>query len=477
MDQLSLIPDDSLQNKNEEVSERLLQKFKAAFLLSAVGDALGWPLEFEKRKLSSKIEKFKKWEKFIGSKWERYKIEILPGEYSDDTQLTLSVARSIIRSGRFDPEYFAYLELPLWLEYERGGGRAIKLAAQNIQKKKTLWYSNFFKSKDTEYTNAGANGAAMRILPIALINYNDETNFIVDSFKNTLITHGHPRAFIGSLILGLAQIHLLNLNQSFNDENFLNYIKNNLSNSTELIRDKFHHKDEIITKWLSKLKENLNYDFTQEYESSLKEAYEFLDKIPEYLEKEDDEYYNFVKALDPLFKGSGISTTCTAIYMFLKYKDNPKDALINSANFIGSDTDTIASFVGSLIGIFREDTINSSFQKLIEGLQDREYILDLAQKLWETRKNAKKPKGLKNITKKESLDMILQWKEYFKKLIQSNIIQKGEKVENHPIFRDGIIQDISTYSQSENKMLYRTIKVKFECGQTVNFYYKLKNHS
>lgn len=477
MDQLNLPFNESLQSKNEEPDNKLLQKFEAAFLLSAVGDALGWPLEFERRKLSSKIGKFKKWKKFIGNKWERYKIEILPGEYSDDTQLTLSVARTIIKYGKFEPEYFAYLELPLWLEYERGGGRAIKLAAQNLLKQKTLWYSNFFKSKDTEYTNAGANGAAMRNLPLALINYNNETNFIADSFKNTLITHGHPRAFIGSLIIGSAQIYLLDFSQNFNNEEFLAHIKNNLDLSLELIRTKFHYKDEIINKWLYLLKEELNYDFTQEYENYLKEAYEFLDKIPEHLNKEDLDYYNYIKALDPLFKGSGISTTCAAIYMFLKYQENPKEALINSANLIGSDTDTIASFVGSLIGIFKEDIINSDFQKFTEELQDKDYIIDLAEKLFNTRKSDQNLKTTKKINKEEILNKISQWKEYFKQLIQNNKIKEGEKIENHPILGNGTIQNITTYSQDEIRMLYKSIKIKFDCGQTIYFHYKLKKNN
>ena len=117
----------------------LLEKFEAALLFSAIGDSLGWPLEFKKKKLKKRIESFIKWKKLVGGKWWGYEDEISPGEYSDDTQLTLSIARSIRSNGEFDANYFAYLELPLWLHYERGGGEIYKICCTKfIEKEKFL---------------------------------------------------------------------------------------------------------------------------------------------------------------------------------------------------------------------------------------------------------------------------------------------------------------------------------------------------
>lgn len=54
--------------------------------------------------------------------------KILPGEYSDDTQLTPAVAWSII-AGDWET-FFAEKELPFWLNYERGGGGTLLKAAK-----------------------------------------------------------------------------------------------------------------------------------------------------------------------------------------------------------------------------------------------------------------------------------------------------------------------------------------------------------
>ncbi|MCD6133559.1 MAG: ADP-ribosylglycohydrolase family protein, partial [Deltaproteobacteria bacterium] len=216
----------SLFNELNKGDNELLEKFKASLILSAVGDSLGWPLEFKKQKPKRKVESFIKWKKSVGGKWWGYEDEISPGEYSDDTQLTLSVARSIRSNGEFDPNYFAYLELPLWLNYERGGGKSIKSAARNLIKRKTLWFNNFYRTKEVRYFNAGANGAAMRNLPIALVNMDNEKRFIVDTIKNSLITHGHPRGIIGSLLMGAAQMYLLKEEPSYKIFDYIEHLLN-----------------------------------------------------------------------------------------------------------------------------------------------------------------------------------------------------------------------------------------------------------
>lgn len=56
----------------------------------------------------------------------------------------------------------------------RGGGRTVKIAAEKIKRKSVTWFSNFYTYKTNDrildYRQSGANGAAMRILPIALAN-------------------------------------------------------------------------------------------------------------------------------------------------------------------------------------------------------------------------------------------------------------------------------------------------------------------
>lgn len=123
---------------------------------------------------------------------------IKSGPYFDDTQLLLAVARSIKKDGILDHNYFAKIELANWLDYARGGGRTVKTAADKIQRKSTKWFNNFYNFKvngeNYDYKESGANGAAMRILPIALANLGKIEKIKEEIFCNSIITHGHPKS-------------------------------------------------------------------------------------------------------------------------------------------------------------------------------------------------------------------------------------------------------------------------------------------
>ena len=56
------------------------------------------------------------WQKKSGGRFNTYTDHINRGEYSDDTQLTLAVARSLLRDGSVDVEHFSKDEMPLWLQ-------------------------------------------------------------------------------------------------------------------------------------------------------------------------------------------------------------------------------------------------------------------------------------------------------------------------------------------------------------------------
>jgi ADP-ribosylglycohydrolase len=187
-----------------------VEKFQGALLLSAIGDALGWPTEFLKTPDGHRlpfelpVRNFVGWHKLVGGKWWGHDQYIEPGMYSDDTQLALAIAQSITDEGEFNAERFAYEELPLWLQYEQGGGRSVKTAARKLIGKDANWLNNFYRQDKLDYREAGANGAAMRNLPIALANVTDESKIITDSFLNAVITHGHPRAILGTIVFALA---------------------------------------------------------------------------------------------------------------------------------------------------------------------------------------------------------------------------------------------------------------------------------
>ncbi len=445
-----------------EYSEKeLLDKYKLALLLSAAGDSLGWPHEFAWKKPEKPLDTFMKWEKVVGGKWWGYKDVINPGDYSDDTQLTISVARSIDTSGRFFPEYFAYLELPLWLNYERGGGGSIKAASRNILKKTTEWFTNFYKTDRYDYRNAGANGAAMRTLPIALVNIENEERFIIDTFKNSIITHGHPRAIIGSILIGGTQIFFLR-HREIDFFDLKNYIHHLLSSSFDIAR-----KDTGISRWLAL--HNSNSAFEKSYENTIGEAQYFINKIEKYLSRRDEEYYQMTKALSRNFKGSGISTVSCAIYLVLKYIEEPETALLNAVNMIGSDTDTIASFVGSLLGISDSDILGSKrMRKLILQLQDREYFEIVGRYLWETNFGEHNLRETGTIDKTDAFLKLMAWEIGLHEMFWE-ALTKGDVI-IHPTLGRGIIENKREETMRRDDYIAKIIKIKFFTGQTAYFH-------
>ena len=82
----------------------LLPKARGAFLGAAVGDALGWPQERIGRNISAVRDKrgeapvltFRQWARRSGSRFYPHIEKVRAGEYSDDTQLLLCTARSLI---------------------------------------------------------------------------------------------------------------------------------------------------------------------------------------------------------------------------------------------------------------------------------------------------------------------------------------------------------------------------------------------
>src|ERR1051326_8702431 len=278
----SLFDSPPQRNGDAETSDR----YAGAMVFSAIGDALGWPTEFLKEESNRKVSfdlpvrEFVGWHKMVGGRWWGYRDFIAPGHYSDDTQLTLAIARSISSKGEFQPETFAYSELPLWLHYERGGGRSIKAAARAWVQKKNDWLGNFYKVGPIDYRQAGANGAAMRNLPIALASSQNETRLIRDSFYNAVITHGHPRAILGTLLYGLAVRYAL-LEKIIKPEPMTEYLLDSTSRVGRLLADD-QRVHEWVATWESKGKATKG-SFKESFNKTHDEARQYLQGIQAYL--------------------------------------------------------------------------------------------------------------------------------------------------------------------------------------------------
>jgi len=454
-----------------------VERFQAAMVGSAVGDALGWPTEFLREDSRRRpafpvpVRDFLKWQKFVGGRWWGYRDDIGPGEYSDDTQLTLAVARSISSTGVFEPERFAYAEFPLWLHYERGGGRSVKTAARALIRRRGSWLENFYKRGQIDYRHAGANGAAMRNLPIALASYTDERRLVRDSFFNAVISHGHPRAILGAILLGLAVRYALS-NEPAGPNAMVEYLRDALEHSGRHVAD-----DARVCTWVKlweKKGKVVRGTLRQEFQQVRQEAHRYLSAIGDFLQKAPRDYYRYVGALAPETKGSGIATTCVAVFLFLRLRSRPSEALYIAANQLGSDTDTIAAFVGALIGArFGRESIP---RHLWERIQDREYLLKTATRL-HALACGRRTGHTSMDTAMEQQDAylrILAWEMGLHEMFWDAIDCGGSVV--HPTLGRGVITEKDIRNISREGYVVKLIRIRFDCGQTCIFHSRVENN-
>jgi len=441
-----------------------LSRIKGSIKLGAIADALGFITEFSKtpEKLEircgvKKIDKFHKWKNDPG-RWGGVLEYTTSGTYSDDTQLTLCVARSILLNGTVDQEYFAKKELATWWHYKGGAGYTISAAAQKITRKSATWNSNFYTYKrsngtDRDYRDCAANGCAMRIAPIALVQSNNFDKMRESIFGNAIITHGHPRAIAGAILYGHIIHKILQISATdFNSGQFLNDIAKNIDQVLQL--PFLSHTD--YQEWVIKWNED-GRDFSQEYENAISEVKVSLKVISDSISDGGaiHDVYDKMESYKKPGKSNGTNTVITALYALCRYHDDPETGIVNIVNMLGSDTDTIGSIAGGMLGALHGENIIPAKWKAV---QDFEYLDAVGIRLGEiVSSNYVQPSPTTNVgtTFNLSTDDFTQ-------------LSVNDKVFIDPL-GDGLITDIfikGTKFKSKKRM---HLMIKFDSGQSCAF--------
>ncbi len=118
------------------------------------------------------------------------------GQWTDDTQLTMALAKSIVNN-RFvyDPEKAAKAYLAVVEDGLRAGGKATKAAAANL-KAGIPWTESGVDSE--------GNGSAMRVSPLGLLHRRSTTPIAGDAEIDAMITHNSHEARMGSVAIACA---------------------------------------------------------------------------------------------------------------------------------------------------------------------------------------------------------------------------------------------------------------------------------
>lgn len=323
----------------------LNEKCTGAFVASAIGDALGWPNEFRSgndNKKNKPLNNFVEWQRHTGGRFWSHTEKILAGEYSDDTQMNLAIARSIL-SGKEWSSHFILSELPFWLEYQRGGGGAMLRAAKSWKNKVEPWQSKNAKN----YFAAGGNGAAMRVLPHIIFHIHSSSFEPIanDVVTDATLTHGHPRAIVGALCYAYALYYLI---KKQNTLSFGELVTSVSTATSEWGQFPIAFTESNLSAFSNRLGYNeLWNDTVKTIINSLKFISNALNKGP--LDS-DVETLTEIGCFDKKVNGAGDIAAVASIYLASKYANNPTLGIKSAANALGSDTDTIASMTGGLLG-------------------------------------------------------------------------------------------------------------------------------
>lgn len=322
-----------------------LNKVKGCLIGGAVGDALGYQIEFKKNIKDKEVTRFD------GT-----------GIISDDTQMSLFTANALIwRETRASMKgiamehsyaiYVAYLD---WLDTQNNtsGDRCISwikdikelniprapgntcISALSSGKKGTI---------EKPINDSKGCGGIMRIAPIGLY-MKDSISAGKLGAEASAITHGHPLSSISSYVF-TTMIYFL-LNEELN-------IEESLNKAITQYKEKFNNFD----------KENTNY---------------FL-KLVDKAVKLSKENLNDIDAIKELGEGwVAEETFAIALYSCLKYKDSFEDAIVCAVNH-GGDSDSTGAVAGNIIGTYLGyDKIPSYY---IDNLELKDVILELATDL------------------------------------------------------------------------------------------------
>lgn len=300
---------------NSEIE--LKAKFTGAMLGSAIGDALGAPME------GQPMEKFCS----VYSQG----LEIIHGRYTDDTEMMISVAESLIENKGFNGADMALKFIKNYNDY-RGYGPGSKEVLSRIQEGESWTEASgkLFGGKGSY-----GNGAAMRIAPVGLF-YFDATNMLWEiAYKASNITHSHVLGKTGAALQALA-VALAVRGQK---EDMLLNLKKVVK--TDMYKDKIEKLKVLLDEGASEKRVVLE----------LGNGVEAFESVP------------------------------TAIYSFLRADD-----FVDSVSYavsLGGDTDTIGAMTGAISGAYYSEAAipKAWLERLEDGEKGRSYIKKLAEDL------------------------------------------------------------------------------------------------
>ncbi|TLN21561.1 ADP-ribosyl-[dinitrogen reductase] hydrolase [bacterium] len=163
-------------------------KARGALLGLAVGDALGATVEFMSP--DEIRSRYGIHDKMTGGGW----LYLRPGQVTDDTEMSIAIARAIVDRGTFDIAAVAE-SLANWLI-----GKPVDVGSTCSQGISRYLIKRTLEAPKSDW-HAG-NGAAMRMGPVALASFCAPENLGRWSLEQARFTHNHPLSDDACLMIG-----------------------------------------------------------------------------------------------------------------------------------------------------------------------------------------------------------------------------------------------------------------------------------
>ncbi len=165
----------------------LVDRFQGCLLGLAIGDALGMPFEGHSAWVVAPfLDQLRGFHESTNR-------ELGAGQWTDDTQMTLCLVRSLIRRGQADPEDIAREYRDWFVAGDVRGIGAATWRALNRLEAGVGW-----RASGIEGEEAAGNGTAMRAAPLGLLYYTDMEKLREACAVDAEITHKNIEAVAGS---------------------------------------------------------------------------------------------------------------------------------------------------------------------------------------------------------------------------------------------------------------------------------------
>jgi poly(ADP-ribose) glycohydrolase ARH3 len=317
------------------------ERIRGLFLGTALGDALGMPVEtWDRARIQQEHGLITNYVSTAGHKW----FDGVPrGSWTDDTQLTLAIARAILDTGTLDLDAIAACHVEAFRQTTRGWGDTTRDSVANL--------ANGISWRNSATGAGTGNGVCMKIAPVGAylaVKRLEIAQVVEDIARIAMMTHRTSLAVSSGLAHAAAIRDVLLADvKTFLPAHFIETVVEASSKGRSYVCDTLGQDD--LTDRLSCLRGTLN--------------------------AEED-------GIIARFGGGSYYAFHSLPFTYAFFLGNPHsiESLYRVVS-AGGDTDSNGSMLGGLLGALHGTAIFPQY--LIDGLVGKDEILSLAEQFCE----------------------------------------------------------------------------------------------